>query len=159
MFTKTRVSSQADNSNGQKPSLDLSDISLLSIGTGRINYPYPFDYKTVNSWGLIDWAKKIPDIFLAAPAEFQEKITRQLILGLTKHQRYLRVNLDIEVEFPIDDPNIIKKLLTAYKNKKDSIEYLDFTDMEDKTGKLEDVVNSFIDKNHGDSDEDFENRY
>ncbi|MEB3340817.1 patatin-like phospholipase family protein [Okeania sp.] len=156
MYTKTRVNSQEDNSNPALPALDLSDISVFSIGTGKVDFS--FDYKTVDSWGLVDWANKISDIFLAAPAQFEEAVTRQLILGLTTHQRYRRVNLNIEA-LPIDDPGIIKKLVETYKKQKDCIKSLDFTDMTNKEWKLEDLVNDFIEKNKRDADQHFKNRF
>ena len=158
IYTKTRVSSQEGNSNSGGGGLRLSDISLLSIGTGKIKKS--FKYKEVDSWGLVKWATKIPDIFLAAPAQFEEAVTRQLISSLTEDKPYLRLNIDLKGKSDIDDPGIIEKLVTAYDEQKARIKYLDFTDMTSKTGRLEDLVNDFIHKNCRTSDQDyFKNRF
>ncbi len=157
LYTKTRV-------NSQTKSLDLSDISVLSIGTGKINQL--FDFKTVNKWGLIDWATKIQDIFLAAPTDFQEKVTRQLISTVNPNQRYLRINISLEKSFAaIDDPNIIDDLITETEKYLPSYEeqlkitYYDYQDGKEKKKNLENLVKDFITNNERESDQDFKNRF
>ena len=98
---------------------------------------------------------------MEAPAQFEEAVTRQLISSLTEDKQYLRLNIDLkEEESKIDDPGIIEELVKAYDEQKARIKYLDFTDMTNKTGGLEDLVNDFIHKNCRTSDQDyFKNRF
>ncbi len=164
LYTKTRQNSPTNSPNTIPPGLALSDISVLSIGTGKINQP--FDFKTVNEWGLIEWAKKIPDIFLAAPADFEQKVTRQLISTFNQNTQYLRINIDLEKSFAaIDDPDIINNLITETEKYLPSCEeqlqitYYDYEAGDYRDMNLENLVNDFIINNHRESDRDFRNRF
>lgn len=69
----------------------LSDIEVLSIGTGKTTNPY--DYETLKKWGLLNWIQHIPDIFMDPSAENSQVIFRQIIKGAGG--THLRLNFDL----------------------------------------------------------------
>ena len=81
--------------NDRKP-LELSDVSILSIGTGKPNKP--FSYKEVKSWGLAQWAMRLGDLFIPAPNDVTDNVAWQLIRGNDGEnaKRVLRLDLSID---------------------------------------------------------------
>lgn len=47
-----------------KPNISAKDMSILSIGTGGVRYPYK--YEDVKDWGLIGWVSPVINILMAA---------------------------------------------------------------------------------------------
>lgn len=76
-------------------SLELDEISILSIGTGRPTSP--LSYKEVKSWGLAQWAMRLGDLFLPAPNDVTSQAIWQLIRGNEpeKSKRILRLDFDV----------------------------------------------------------------
>ncbi|NEP57175.1 MAG: patatin-like phospholipase family protein [Symploca sp. SIO2G7] len=81
------LSMKTDNSNPK-----IEEIAVLSIGTGKTTSPYK--YEEVKKWGLLNWATKIPDIFLDPGAENANYITQRIFLGMER-KNYLRLNFDL----------------------------------------------------------------
>ncbi len=79
--------------------IKLEDISVLSVGTGRTTDPY--DYEQVRSWGLLDWAQTIPNIFMGGQAQISADVCRQLIKSINPNA-YLRLQFELNQRF---DPN------------------------------------------------------
>ncbi len=157
-YTKTRINPDGSlNESG----LALSDMSVLSIGTGKVKHS--FDYKTVDSWGLIDWARQISDIFMAAPTDFEEKVTRQLLsIASSKKlsERYLRLNIDIEPSLSaIDDPNVIGGLVNAYEEQSSRLPHYNFETGRTEHRTIEELVNDFIMSNKRSPGQHFKDRF
>ena len=84
-----------------EPELKIQDISVLSIGTGRVIYDLP--YKGIRNWSPIDWAKQLGNLFLPAPNKVTDEICWQLIRGndeevKVNRNRYLSLNVDINLD-------------------------------------------------------------
>lgn len=76
--------------------LELENISVLSISTGRGGEPYP--YEEVKKWKTLDWAQKIVDVFMEPTAEIAATICRQLLGGYSS-KRYLRLEFELNERF------------------------------------------------------------
>ena len=72
----------------------LEDISLLSLGTGEDTTPY--EAKTLNNFGAIEWAKAIVPFFMNSRSEIDSTICEAL-MGGKKSNRYLRL------QFPLNE--------------------------------------------------------
>ena len=70
--------------------LNLSAIAVLSIGTGKTTCPYT--YKQLKKWGLVDWIKNIPNIFLNPSAQNSPSICRQILESVGGDRQYLRLD-------------------------------------------------------------------
>ena len=79
----------------RKKPCKLEDIAVLSIGTGKTTSSYTYD--DVKKWGLFDWVRKIPDIFMDPNAENTENICRRMFLGVS-HKNYLRLGFDLNIQ-------------------------------------------------------------
>ena len=109
----------------EKRQLELSDIAVLSIGAGKTNRP--FTYQEVKQWGVLDWIKHLPDIFLNPSSRNTEDICRQLLSSVKS--AHLRLDFDLnerdketkqlksdqkqEISEEIDDPTLSPALLEA----------------------------------------------
>lgn len=84
----------------------ISEISVLSIGTGSSEQPFPWE--EVREWGVSQWLWKgrLLDVVFDASADIHEYITRQVLStpGLANEQcnRYLRLQPRI-MNYEIDD--------------------------------------------------------
>jgi|GEM_PF-4378495 len=87
----------------------LENISLLSIGTGTDTEPYEF--KNIKRWGLINWARRISNLFMGGQAEIQAIICKSL-MGGQNSERYLRL------QFDLNQTIYDREKLTAEKNNK-----------------------------------------
>ncbi|OKH35969.1 patatin [[Phormidium ambiguum] IAM M-71] len=76
--------------------LELEDISVLSISTGRGGEPYR--YEEAKEWKSLDWAQKISDVFMEPTAEIAATICRQLLGGYDS-KRYLRLEFELNERF------------------------------------------------------------
>ena len=77
--------------------LNIEDISLLSIGTGRTTKP--LEFKEVNSWGALDWASQIPEVFMGGQFQITADLCAQLIRSINPHG-YLRIQFDMNQRYP-----------------------------------------------------------
>ncbi len=75
--------------------LDISfnDISLLSIGTGKTGEPLKFQED--GNLGLIEWATRIPSVFMDGQAQLQSQIC-QTLMGGFESDRYLRLQFPLK---------------------------------------------------------------
>ena len=94
--------------------LQLNDIAILSIGTGRPKQPY--SYQEVKRWGMLRWASHLGDIFLPAPNDVNADVCWQLIRGGDDKnaQRVLRLNPTLEKDKEleaIDNPDLYDKFV------------------------------------------------
>lgn len=83
----------------ESPVEAIRDIKILSIGTGDLTQPLP--WKQVSRWGLIQWGLKIADVFMDAPSDVHDYVTKQIIAealsndGLNESdQKYLRLQIN-----------------------------------------------------------------
>jgi patatin-like phospholipase/acyl hydrolase len=77
--------------------LQLKDISILSLGTGRAN-------KMLNStdsknWGRLNWIKPIIDISTGGPVKIAHQQIETIYKSSGLDKNYLRVDIDIDEEF------------------------------------------------------------
>jgi hypothetical protein len=77
-------------------SIKLEDISLLSIGTGRTTEP--LEFKEVNSWGALNWASHIPDVFMGGQFQITADLCSQLIRAINPNG-YLRIQLEMNKRY------------------------------------------------------------
>ena len=59
------------------PSHSLSDILMVSLGTGSLTHPYP--YGEVKGWGVVQWAQPLLDILLDGVAATVDYQMRQIL--------------------------------------------------------------------------------
>lgn len=84
----------------------IQDISILSIGTGNSDRPFP--WKEARGWGLAQWGWKgrLIDVLFDASSDIHDYITRQIMTSQDVNtlgvQRYLRLEPDI-MNFEIDN--------------------------------------------------------
>lgn len=76
--------------------LQLEDISVLSVSTGRSGEPYL--YEEAKEWKPLDWAQKVVDVFMEPTAEIATTICRQLLGGYDS-KRYLRLEFELNDRF------------------------------------------------------------
>lgn len=70
----------------------LEDISILSIGTGRTTEP--LQYEEVKGWGLLGWAKRIPDVFMGGQFQISADICGQILTSANPNG-YLRLQFEL----------------------------------------------------------------
>lgn len=93
---------------GPEASLDriVDDISVLSVGTGELNKSLP--WREVRAWGLLQWAPRIVDVVMDAPADIHRYIAEQIVTKADSAQTecYLRLQPELEQKFgAIDNAN------------------------------------------------------
>jgi uncharacterized protein len=78
----------------------LQDISLLSIGTGRLSFRATYD--DAHTWGKLGWIRssRIIDLVFQAQAEAVHNSVKLLI---DDGSRYLRIDVDLTQRIPLDD--------------------------------------------------------
>lgn len=73
-------------------------ISLLSIGTGEQNQPLG----NAKSWGVLQWAGHLVDVFMDGPLDIYEYISRQIIRSSEqKDNQYLRLQPSLNNGFKV----------------------------------------------------------
>jgi patatin-like phospholipase/acyl hydrolase len=98
----------------QPNQVQLNDIAILSIGTGRPKQPY--SYQEVKGWGMFGWAKHLGDIFLPAPNDVNANVCWQIIRGGDDEnaKRVLRLDPKLEKDKEleaIDNPHLYDKFV------------------------------------------------
>jgi hypothetical protein len=74
------------------------EISLLSIGTGEQTQPLG----DVKSWGVLQWAGHLVDVFMDGPLDIYEYISRQIIrFDEEKDSQYLRLQPSLNDGFKV----------------------------------------------------------
>jgi patatin-like phospholipase/acyl hydrolase len=104
--------------------LNIEDISLLSIGTGRTTKP--FEFEKVNSWGALNWASHIPEVFMGGQFQITADLCDQLIRSINPHG-YLRIQLEMNQRYQ-DGQEDSQKSVRLPKDKQVNVytkEYLD----------------------------------
>lgn len=77
--------------------LELNDIQILSLGTGRIRYPsHP---GKASNWGKLAWVKPIIDIATGGPVKIIDHQVRTLFSANDLHRNYLRIDVDIDKKY------------------------------------------------------------
>lgn len=77
--------------------LDLSDIAVLSIGTGKTTCP--FEYEDIKKWGLGKWVSNIPNIFLNPSAQNSPSMCKQILHSVSDDEHYLRLDFDLNERY------------------------------------------------------------
>jgi patatin-like phospholipase/acyl hydrolase len=88
--------------NNNEPS--ANDLLILSLGTGGRGYNIANKEKS-NSWGLLKWAKLVPDIMMDASIDTVAYQMNEIFhsLGPSKSKNYLRINTpDKDRNYTID---------------------------------------------------------
>jgi uncharacterized protein len=73
--------------NGPLPT--ARDIAFLSLGTGSVEKPYP--YEDAKNWGALGWVIPVLDIMLSGVSETVDYQLRQIFEGENVAKQYLRV--------------------------------------------------------------------
>ncbi|WP_017720400.1 patatin-like phospholipase family protein [Kamptonema formosum] len=71
--------------------LDLNNLAVLSIGTGKTTRPY--SYKEICGWGQLGWAQHLADMFLNPSAKNSGDICNQIMESVGSS--YLRLDFDL----------------------------------------------------------------
>jgi uncharacterized protein len=120
---------------------NIDEIAVLSIGTGRTTCPYT--YSQIKKWGLLDWAKNIPNIFLDPSAENSNYISRRIFNSIGS-QNYLRLDFDLNERFEKKQPDRLRKLLNKPYNKyilkKDDKNYKYISEEMDNPEKCQELI-------------------
>lgn len=77
--------------------LTLSDISVLSLGTGYVHEAV--DSNKSKYWGRLQWIKPIIDLTMNAPNRVVDYHVKSLYKSFDKETQYLRVDLNIPKEY------------------------------------------------------------
>lgn len=77
--------------------LKLSDITILSLGTGKVN-------KMMNSsdsktWGRLKWIKPIIDISTSGPSKIAHQHIETIFQSSNLERNYLRIDIDIDEKY------------------------------------------------------------
>lgn len=82
---------------GYDPKLTISDLKVLSLGTGTSDQPY--HYSEAKSWGKIQWVGPVLDIMLSGVAETVDYQMQMLFSSAKCTNQYLRIQADL-TQFP-----------------------------------------------------------
>lgn len=67
----------------------LKDMAILSLGTGEIKKPYP--YEQAKDWGLVGWVRPIIDILMTANSDTVQYELAQMFDAVGRSAQYVRV--------------------------------------------------------------------
>lgn len=84
----------------------VDQIKVLSLGTGELERGIP--WREVRGWGPIQWAPRIVDVIMDAPADIHRYIAEQIVTKAhtTQEQDYLRLQPELAQKFgAIDNAN------------------------------------------------------
>lgn len=92
----------------------IDEIKVLSVGTGALEQGLP--WREVRGWGAIQWAPRIVDVIMDAPADIHRYIAEQIVTkaGMDRFHDYLRLQPELSQKFgAIDnaDPAYLRDLL------------------------------------------------
>jgi hypothetical protein len=94
--------------------LKLSDITVLSIGTGNTTRAYK--YEDIKKWGQLGWAEHLPDMFMSPAAQNSEAICYHILESAERD--YLRLDFDLNRQLKGDpQPGRLRELLDKPYNK------------------------------------------
>jgi len=100
---------------GQPYELSLSDISLLSIGTGvHTSTKKSFTYNQTKEWGDLQWASPLIDIMMSASSETIDYQLQQLYSCTNNGENYIRIQPELKrssTEMDDASPENIQALL------------------------------------------------
>lgn len=100
---------------GLNPKLGVTDLKVLSLGTGTADKPY--HYSEAKNWGKIGWVGPVLDIMMSGVSETVDYQLKMLFNSAGCQQNYLRLQLDLE-RFPSVDgamDNASEKNMRALK--------------------------------------------
>jgi patatin-like phospholipase/acyl hydrolase len=80
-----------------KPQLKVSDLKILSVGTGTVDKAY--HYSEARNWGKLEWLSPVLDILMSGVADTVDYQLRTLFSSAGCADQYLRLQLNLE-EFP-----------------------------------------------------------
>lgn len=98
----------------KQPQPKINEIAVLSIGTGQTTRPYTYDQ--IKNWGLLEWVKNIPNIFLNPSAENSQYISKRIFLSIGL-QHYLRLDFALNEWFEERKSEKLPQLLNTPYNK------------------------------------------
>lgn len=67
----------------------LKDMVILSLGTGEIKRPYP--YEKAKGWGLVEWVRPVIDILMTANSDTVNYELQQMFDAVGSSKQYLRI--------------------------------------------------------------------
>ena len=76
---------------GKKAS--VSEMFILSIGTGTVKVPYEYDH--ARKWGLAGWARPIIDIMMSGVADTVDYQLQQIFEAVGHSENYIRLSPDL----------------------------------------------------------------
>jgi hypothetical protein len=82
---------------GAEPARNISDIVMLSVGTGE-QPSMPYDSNKLATAGLIDWAQHISDVMFESQSAVADNQARVIL-----KESYLRINPKLGLALPLDD--------------------------------------------------------
>jgi patatin-like phospholipase/acyl hydrolase len=82
---------------GYDPALKVSDLQVLSLGTGSADQPY--HYSEARNWGKIQWLAPVLDILMSGVAETVDYQLAFLFKAAERPKQYLRLQVDL-AKFP-----------------------------------------------------------
>jgi len=97
------------------PKLDITDMKVLSLGTGAAEKPY--EYSQARDWGKLGWALPVLDIMMSGVAETVDFQLRTLFAAAKRPEQYLRLQLDLA-----DYPNVDSAMDNASERNMTALE-------------------------------------
>ena len=82
---------------GFNPKLQVTDLQVLSLGTGTADKPY--HYSEARNWGKLEWALPVLDILMSGAAETVDYQLKTLFTSAGCADQYVRLQLDLG-QFP-----------------------------------------------------------
>jgi patatin-like phospholipase/acyl hydrolase len=82
---------------GFNPNLQVTDLQVLSLGTGTADKPY--HYSEARNWGKLEWALPVLDILMSGAAETVDYQLKTLFTSAGCADQYVRLQLDLG-QFP-----------------------------------------------------------
>ena len=76
------------------PELKVSDLHILSIGTGEVDKSY--HYSEAKNWGKIGWIGPVLDIMMSGVSETVDYQMRKLFKSAGYPDHYLRLQIDLQ---------------------------------------------------------------
>lgn len=77
--------------------LQLSDIAILSLGTGISSMQYSSEKSKI--WGRLQWIKKVIDISMGAPVNIVSDQLETIYRSFGLNKNYLRINVEIDKKY------------------------------------------------------------
>lgn len=76
--------------------IDIEDIAILSIGTGRTTHP--LEYKEINNWGTVLWGLNVVDVFMGGQIQMATDLCQE-ILQRVNPDSYQRLQFNLNERF------------------------------------------------------------